>query len=310
MENKLERSDYKVLLAEDDIISARAIEKSLKEWGYEVISVRDGEKAWEVIETENIRLAILDWMMPKVEGIELCKKIRHRFQENESLYTYIILITGKGHQEDVVKGLSAGADDYITKPFHFLELKVRLQNGERIIKLEENRIQQANTDGLTKLWNKKKILEFMGEELGRSQRHEQPLGVLMIDIDFFKIVNDTYGHVAGDHILEIIAQRLEGSLRCYDKIGRYGGDEFLVVLPNCRQSDIEEIAERLRTSVCNETVQFKDQEIPVTVSLGGVSTESFPKISGVDLLMNSDKALYQAKEGGKNISKFLQTLNE
>ena len=148
------------MLAEDNIVSSRSIEKNLKEWGYKVILTKNGDDAWKTINNSNIRLAILDWEMPGMDGIQLCRKVREKYKKENTKYIYIILITGRNQQEDIIKGLSAGADDYMTKPFNFLELKVRLQNGKRIIKLEDSRIELANTDSLTKLWNRKKIFEF------------------------------------------------------------------------------------------------------------------------------------------------------
>jgi len=168
--------DMNVLIAEDDIISCRALEKNLQDWGYKVIVTKNGEEAWNIIKNGGIRLAILDWGMPKMDGLELCHKVRNEYQPKEEKYIYIILLTGRDLEEDIITGLSAGADDYITKPFSYMELKVRIQNGERIIALQDIQLQKANMDGLTQLWNHKKILEILEEELNRNFRDNKHNG--------------------------------------------------------------------------------------------------------------------------------------
>jgi len=290
----------KVLIAEDDMISLRSLQKSLFEWKYDVTIAKDGEEAWKILQKEDIRLAILDWVMPKLDGIELCRMIREWGLKKDSKYVYVILLTGRDEQEDIIQGLSAGADDYITKPYDFLELKIRLQNGKRIIELEDTRIHLANIDGLTQLWNKNKILDFFNEEVHRSQRTQNPVGIIMSDVDHFKDINDTYGHQIGDNVLNEIARRLKSSIRLYDKIGRYGGDEFLIVLPECGKKDMEKIAERLRTSVSERKFYTDKDSFQATISLGATTTEMTPGANSDDLIKASDKALYKAKEMGRN----------
>ncbi|MFW6160359.1 MAG: response regulator, partial [Acidobacteriota bacterium] len=168
----------KVLIAEDDFITSRALEKSLKDWGFDVSLAKNGNDAWALIQKEDIRLAIIDWMMPGIDGLELCHKIREKSQEKEARYVYIILLTGRDNQTDIIQGLTSGADDYMTKPFDFLELKVRLQKGVRIIQREESRILEASVDSLTKLWNRKKIFKFFQEEFERGHREKNPTGVI------------------------------------------------------------------------------------------------------------------------------------
>lgn len=290
----------KVLIAEDEAISSRALEKSIKDWGYKTVTAKNGKKAWEVIKKDNIRLAILDWMMPGMNGVELCRKVRQEFKEKESKYIYIILLTGRDQQGDIITGLSAGADDYITKPFSFLELKVRLQNGERIIELEDNRLKLASYDSLTKLWNRSKILEFFKEELERNRRESQSTGVIMVDIDHFKRINDSYGHFVGDTVLIEVTSRLKNSIRKYDKIGRYGGDEMLIVLPDCNLTNVKKIAERLRRSVAEKKIATDKHVLEVTLSAGGTSSDISPLASRNELIKVSDKALYSAKKKGRN----------
>ncbi len=288
------------MIAEDNPILSRNLARNISNWGYKVITARNGLEAWNLILKNNIRLAILDWMMPGIDGINLCRKIREELPKNKSEYVYTILLTGKNQQKDIIEGLSSGADDYMIKPANLLELKVRIMNGSRIIDLEDKRIQLATTDSLTNLWNRRKIFEFFEEELDRRGREHIAVGVIMIDIDNFKQINDNYGHSAGDKVLSEVAFRLKNSLRRYDKIGRYGGDEMLIVLPNCDHDNVISIAERLRHIVCSKKTKTSAGNLKITISLGGVSTQYLKEISLEKLLDISDKALYQAKKKNRN----------
>jgi two-component system cell cycle response regulator len=290
----------KVLIAEDDIISCRALEKNLHDWGYEVLVTKNGEEAWEVIKQGGMRLAILDWTMPKMDGLELCHKIRNEYQQDKSEYIYIILLTGRDLQEDIITGLSAGADDYMTKPFSYMELKVRIQNGVRIIALEDSRLKMANTDNLTQMWNRKKIIEILEEELNRNHREGKTVGVAMVDIDYFKAVNDTHGHAIGDKVLIEVASRLKNTIRNYDQIGRYGGDEFLILLPGLDISNAPDIGERLRKAVRTEKIETEANALTPSISIGISVSNISSEQSGTDLIKESDKALYRAKAGGRN----------
>jgi two-component system cell cycle response regulator len=302
--NKMEVDSFhmNVLIAEDNLISCRALEKNLQDWGYKVLVTKNGEEAWKIIKNGGIRLAILDWSMPKMDGLELCHKIRNEYQPKEEKYIYIILLTGRDLEEDIITGLSAGADDYITKPFSYMELKVRIQNGERIIALQDIVLQKANTDSLTQLWNRKKILELLEEELNRNFRDNKPVGVIMIDIDNFKTINDTYGHLIGDKIIIEVASRLKKNVRSYDKIGRYGGDEMLLVLPALSRKDAKNIAERLRESVCAEKIQTEAGALNTTISLGVSVSDNASRPSTKKIIEESDLALYIAKAKGRNSS--------
>lgn len=300
----------KVLIAEDDIISCRALAKNIQEWGYDVVVTKNGKEAWNILNKENqlpksahekfVRMAVIDWEMPKMDGVELCQIIRNTSLPKRNNYIYIILLTGRDKQEDIIRGLSAGADDYMTKPFDFLELKVRLKNGERIIQFEDAQVKLASTDSLTSLWNRNKILEFLSEEIERGQRKGIPVGVIWADIDHFKEVNDTYSHVVGDKVLSEVSSRLKKSMRNYDKIGRYGGDEFLAVFPNCRQDHIRYIAERLRQVICEEDIKTDAGPLAITISVGGISSEHTKSISTKEIIEASDQALLTAKKQGRN----------
>jgi two-component system cell cycle response regulator len=228
----------KVLIAEDDMVSRRLLEAMLSRWGYEVVVTRDGLEAWHVLQTANTSLlAILDWIMPGIDGVEVCRRVRQRGQEP---YIYLLLLTTKGRKENIIEGLEAGADDYLTKPFDPHELQVRLRAGKRIVTLQAELIEarealriQATHDPLTNIWNRRAIIETLSNELARAGREGVPVAVVLADLDYFKRINDTYGHVAGDAVLCEATNRMRASLRTYDTIGRYGGEEFLIILPNC-----------------------------------------------------------------------------
>lgn len=295
-----DKNDMKILIAEDDVISCNDLERHLKEWGYDVVTAKDGNEAWELAQSNTFRLAILDWNMPGIDGIELSQRIRSEYQREDSKYIYIILLTGRGEQEDIIQGLSTGADDYITKPYSFMELKYRIQNGERIIKNEDRRIRLASLDSLTRLWNRNKIFEFLENELKRGDREGHPTGVIMIDIDHFKRINDRFGHLIGDKVLVEVSERLSTALRPYDKIGRYGGDEILAVLPKCGNKEAKTIAQRLYNSVTDTKILTEAGLLKVNISIGCVSNEKFPKSSKMQLIQASDKALLSAKKKGRD----------
>jgi diguanylate cyclase (GGDEF)-like protein len=216
--------------------------------------------------------------MPEIDGTELCRRIRQR---KPSLYQYILLVTGKNDRRDIVHGLDAGADDYLTKPFDRDELRVRLRVGKRILDLQDNLIKareelrfQATHDLLTGLWNRGAVIELLNHELDRSARFSIPTAVLMLDLDHFKKINDTHGHLAGDAVLKEAAQRLTHAVRSYDCIGRYGGEEFLAVLPGCDKSQTRKTAERIRSAIASSPVSAAGSDISFTISIGATVAES------------------------------------
>jgi two-component system cell cycle response regulator len=292
----------KVLIAEDNVVSAKILQKNIRDWGYEVVVAQDGERAWKAYSEENIRLAVLDWMMPEINGIDLCKKIRESdYSEENKEYTYVILLTAKDQQNDLIKGFSAGADDYITKPFNHHELKARLKTGKRIIDLQKQLKEQADRDGLTGLWNRKRMFKLLEKEINRAQRENQSLATIMIDVDNFKNINDTYGHHCGDAVLLEISSRLQKCIRNYDEICRYGGDELFIILPNCSTAMTSRIAERLRLSVAEKKIKTDLGALGVTISLGGVSSEIFfSDFLPETLVIASDEALLKAKSNGRD----------
>ncbi len=295
----------KILVADDEAVSRCMVQALLVKWGYEVVTAEDGDAAWELLRGPLApRLALLDWMMPGQNGVDVCRAMRRQRREP---YTYIVLLTAKDAKESVVEGLESGADDYLTKPFHPQELKARIRVGMRVLELEDNLVQareamryKATHDNLTGVWNRGAILDALNREIWRSRREGNSLGILMLDLDHFKSVNDTYGHIAGDCVLREVARRMQKDIRPYDAIGRYGGEEFLVLLPGCGTPETREKAERLRLAITGEPIETLEGALRVTVSLGGVTTSDRPRDSENQILQLADTALYQAKEEGRN----------
>jgi len=296
-----------VLIAEDDPIFRRVLENWLKKWNYRVTSLENGLDAWSVLQQKDApQMVVLDWMMPGLDGIELCRRIRGH---EAGPYKYVLLLTAKGSKEDVVAGLEAGADDYLTKPFDVNELRARVRAGKRILELQsallrvQNELQfQSAHDHLTGLWNRGAIMGLLHRETQRSVRIGKPLGVMMADLDHFKSINDTYGHPVGDVVLREVARRILASVRSYDYVGRYGGEEFLIVLAECSQSDLAVSAERMRSCVSKNPVETDAGPVAVTLSIGSVAGNATrgPVQSGEQLLRTADIALYCAKTNGRN----------
>jgi two-component system, cell cycle response regulator len=252
------------------------------------------------------QLAILDWMMPGMEGIELCRRIRSR---DQSPYRYVLLLTAKDDKQDVIAGLEAGADDYLTKPFDVDELRARVRAGKRILDLQaalihaQDDLQSAALhDSLTGLWNRGAILDLLRREVCRRQRTGDALGVIMADIDYFKKINDTHGHLIGDAVLQEVTRRLAVHVRPYDVVGRYGGEEFLIVFPGCNAPDLVVGAERLRHCIADQPIETSVGQIPVTLSLGLASVQQGENetLGCETFLHRADEALYAAKARGRN----------
>ena len=229
-------STTKILIAEDELTFRHMLKTFLTKWGFQVTVVNNGLDAWNVLQGEDRpRLALLDWMMPNMDGVEICRAIR---EKKPDPYIYLLLLTSRDQKRDVVEGIEAGADDYLIKPFDPNELRARLHAGERIIELEDRLIRAqealrdlATHDPLTGLLNRRASLDSLLAELSRGSRTQDPVCIVMADIDHFKKINDTHGHLIGDDVLCEVARRMQSSLRRYDTVGRYGGEEFLLVLP-------------------------------------------------------------------------------
>jgi two-component system cell cycle response regulator len=297
--------EMKILIADDESLSRRMLQGLLGKWGYEVVAVEDGDSAWEKLKAADApRMALLDWMMPGQNGVDVCRALRKLRPEP---YTYILLLTAKDAKESVVEGLESGADDYLTKPFHSQELKARIRVGLRLLDLEDNLVQareamrfKATHDTLTSVWNRGAILETLDREVWRSRREGLSLGILMVDMDHFKSVNDTYGHLAGDAVLREVTKRMQANIRPYDAVGRYGGEEFLVLLPGCSGSATREKSERVREMISRESIETPSGALKVTISVGCVATTDWPEDTPNQFLQMVDLALYRAKEDGRN----------
>jgi diguanylate cyclase (GGDEF)-like protein len=297
-------SGLRALVAEDDPMFRRIMQSWLMAWGHEVTVVENGALAWNVLQEDHPpELLILDWVMPEIDGTELCRRIR---EQQRSRYQYILLVTGKNDRQDVVRGLDAGADDYLTKPFDRDELRARLRVGKRILALQDNLIHareelrfQATHDVLTGLWNRGAVMELLNHEFDRSTRANVPTAVLMLDLDHFKKINDTHGHLAGDAVLKEAARRLTRAVRSYDSVGRYGGEEFLVVLPGCDRNQTRNTAERIRAEIASGPVSAAGAEISFTASIGA-AVAGPGALSPGEVLATADSALYQAKNTGRD----------
>jgi two-component system cell cycle response regulator len=295
----------RILAADDDPVWLRMIEAMIRQWGDEPLAAKDGRDAWEILHgPDRPRLAILDWVMPGMDGLDICRKLR---EDTDSPYVYIILVTQRDSKEDLIRAFDAGADDYIRKPFDPDELRARLRAAGRIMDLQDALLmaqgelqRQATHDSLTDLLNRGAIEEMLERELARSKRDDSSVGVLLADVDHFKKVNDTYGHAGGDDILREVTRRMLGAVRAYDLVGRYGGEELLVILPRCDDGAAMRIAERTRQAIAGAPMRTGDREAPVTMSIGVATSRSMGSFDVDSLVAAADAALYRAKNGGRN----------
>ena len=291
----------RILIAEDETIQRRLLESLLTGWGHEVVVATDGSQAWAMLQGENRpELTILDWMMPGMDGLRVCAELR---KDSSQPYIYIVLLTARDRKQDLVQALEAGADDYLVKPCEAQELKARLKAGKRILDLQEQLVSanrtlqfQATHDSLTGLLNRRAIVEILHKELARAQREREAVSVILVDIDHFKKINDTQGHPAGDAVLCRVSQIMKSSVRNYDSVGRYGGEEFLIVLPGCPSELATERAEHVRLMLSEPSPDPSENRI--TVSMGVAAAHGPIKME--ELLTRADDALYRAKRNGRN----------
>jgi two-component system chemotaxis response regulator CheY len=307
----------KILIVDDDPQSRRLLAVNLAFAGHSVVEAPDGESAWALFQQERQRLIITDWMMPGMDGMQLIQKIRAAQDEG---YTYIMMVTGLGTKPQRITGLESGADDYLTKPFDPGELLARVTIGERILKLEESLMASrrqmevlAMHDTLTGLFNRRAIHDRALAELNRVARGtaSSPLSVILLDVDRFKTINDTYGHEAGDRTLQLVAELLAQQLRSYDVLGRWGGEEFLMLLPGASAEEAAAAAERIRAALAQTELPVPGATVLLSASLGvaTLETEAGPLVPGVaeaseawldQLVRAADRALYQSKNAGRN----------
>ena len=299
-----------ILIAEDDPVNRRLLRKTLQNWGHHVVEARDGLQAWTAFQQGGFRMVITDWMMPGLSGPELCRRIRLN-ETRDDIQSYIILLTARGSIQDLAAGFEAGVDDFISKPFEPDELRARLNAGKRIVGLQEELVaarhkmeQLALTDGLTGLLNRRALMDALRRDEDRMRRAQEPIAVVMTDVDHFKRFNDRYGHQTGDQVLCLVADCLQASVRTGDQVGRWGGEEFLLILPGADVLQASEVAERCRELIANQVLEDPEHgEIRVSSSFGVASTEGADREDIMSLVQQADQALYWAKEAGRNCVK-------
>jgi diguanylate cyclase (GGDEF)-like protein len=295
----------KALIAEDNPGFRLALEKLLKKWGYDAVAAVNGKQALELLSRDDPpRLAILDWMMPELDGVEVCRRVR---EQNREPYIYILLLTAKDTADELIEGMEAGADEYLRKPVNTQELRVRLRAGRRIIDLQEELVRarellrkQASRDSLTEFYNRGAMFEVLSRELKRAERESVSLSLIMTDLDHFKQVNDKFGHPAGDAVLREAARRMAACIRPYDAPCRYGGEEFVIVMPGCEIDDAIARAEDIRAKVAATHIHIPESLIHVTCSVGVTATTGPGRFDSSALLHEVDEALYIAKNKGRN----------
>lgn len=296
----------RILLAEDSKVYRHLIVNCLKEWNFPYMVAVEGLEALQCLESEWApTLALLDWVLPGMSGLELCQRIRTRTHNEQ--YVYTIVLTSKNKKGDLLQALEAGADDYLSKPFDPLELKARLLAGNRIILLQRELIAAreslrfaATHDSLTGLLNRGEIIAFLRRQIARSRREGTPVGIVLADLDYFKKINDTFGHSAGDSVLQESCRRFRTMLRIYDGVGRYGGEEFLLILPGCDLEATVRRADAIRCNLRTEPMVTPQASVTATVSMGVTVALPTSDVSIEALLERADEALYRAKEAGRD----------
>lgn len=294
----------RLLIADDDRLFRRYVRAMASQWGYEVEEAKDGLEAWEHLTSlDPPDIAVLDWTMPGLDGTEICRRMRFRRNVQS---TYLLLVSARSTKQDMIAGLRSGADDYLVKPVDLAEMEARLLVGMRSVELRndleasrERLLKEATHDVLTEILNRRGIVEALKREFARSSRSGSPVSVALIDVDHFKRVNDTWGHQAGDMVLSTLAERFSSGLRKYDMVGRFGGEEFLLLLPGSDGREATQTAERIRKIVRQTRFDSGVGDLRVTIS-AGVASKSASDSDPTDLLRRADNALYLAKESGRD----------
>lgn len=282
--------------------------------GHDCLVASDGSAAWELLQSGDIDVLLTDWMMPGVDGTELCRRVRNKIKDN---YTYIVLVTGLADPEQILEGMNSGADDYIVKPVNSLDVQTCLVAAERVTSLHRQvhqvraQLEEANlellgrslTDSLTNLGNRRRMEEDLLKVHARALRSQNSYCVTMFDIDYFKFYNDHYGHPAGDEALRQVAKCLNRVVRSGESVYRYGGEEFLLVMPNCRVDDAIAAAERVLHAVNLISIPHEARATAppiITLSAGVACHTPDSDLAIHDLIEHADQALYSAKLSGRN----------
>ena len=296
-DNEKEKGPLTVLVIEDHPDQRDLLAIVLQREGYRVVTAANGIEALEKLEGQHVQIALSDIMMPKMDGFELINRIR----SNPALRNiYLILITARIQEGDRVRGLDLGADDYITKPFSFSELLARVRVGSRVVQYQQHLEYQTQVDSLTGLFNRRAFEKKVHEEFERSKRYHNPLSVMILDIDNFKTINDTYGHHGGDAALVKISETLRQKTRQSDFPSRYGGEEFVLVLPETDQSSALQVAGKIHEEIRSCTFGTADRPFALTVSIGLTSSSRKSYSDWREMLDDADQALYVAKNTGKD----------
>jgi diguanylate cyclase (GGDEF)-like protein len=288
-----------VLIVDDDAITRFALSAAVEEWGFVPVLAENADQALKTLATETTpHLLIIDWSMPGMSGPDLCKTIRKR---EDGQFFYILMLTGKEGNEAIIEAMEAGADDFLSKPFDHRVLKVRIAAGSRIVRLEQTLNQLASRDALTQCWNRRMIDELFANSIAESTRKRSKFSVMVLDIDHFKRVNDTFGHSGGDAALKHVVNILNTNLREYDQVGRYGGEEFVILLPATDRNEAWGVAERIRSAIqFQPTILNDDLKIELTVSIGIAEFDRSRDANQSAFFERADKALYTAKQTGRN----------
>jgi diguanylate cyclase (GGDEF)-like protein len=297
-------TDFTIAIVDDDAAIRRLVRLFLRRAGFDTIECTTGEEARAMLTNDPWDLVILDRKLPDMDGVVLAQELR---SQSDFRTRYIIMLTGEAEQEDKVHGLTLGADDYITKPFQYPELLARIRAGKRIVDLQKELLETNKrlellsiTDGLTKLHNHRYFQDELARAFEESQRYQRPLSLAMIDIDFFKKFNDTYGHAVGDDVLKRAAELYRSSVRSTDLVARYGGEEFAVMMPETALDDGIAFAEKIRHMIESTPLETQQGALNVTISLGVASVPHSRIHSAKELIVAADKALYRAKRNGRN----------
>jgi diguanylate cyclase (GGDEF)-like protein len=299
---------FKVLAVDDSPICRKLVEQTLSGERYAALFAKNGREALDLFSKHQPAVIITDWNMPDIGGLELCRRIRQDFPD---CYCHLILLTSNSNKEQVVEGLAAGADDYLTKPFHSGELVARVEVGRRMVELHRqiqtnNRLleEMALTDALTGLPNRRAIDVWAPRQLSAAARHDFSIWAVMADLDLFKKVNDTYGHDAGDTVLKSFSEILKSNTRQSDMCARLGGEEFLVIITHSDREGVKTVVGRMREQFENNKVMVGTASIAVTASFGiaGFRGTKSPDLNA--LVARADTALYNAKHNGRNRIEF------